>query len=505
MEEIPSVIRKGGLSLVYYSLTAFLSMIISLIATRKLEPIEFGTYQFLVISASLFNLGISSLGWFLTRFIARGYDVKKEAIKIGSLLILVSDFLLFLFLIFVTNISIPMSFNLILLTVLLFFSQSLFLLFANAIQGIDVSITYLSNVIQAIARLSLLFIGIYILFEKLSVEFFIVVIFIANLLAAIFLFAKLLKFKGRYQKNVLMNTFKKFWYVPFLNSLFISMIIYDSALMTILLSSTITLAFFRSAYIIAGVVSYVQVFVQAYYREFLEKDSIKGLTQAIKVLVLLSSMIAFLIISIGDLLLAILRPFYVPSYPALILLSISFFIGNMASLFGSSILSLEKTDLYTSEKSFRNTQFYTITKVLLLQTIFQYFGIIFLAYLSKIFALEPVVIAFYWSLIWLIVNIFTFSLYYRKIRELSSITFPKVSIVKYILISIFSSAIVYIVKPRNISANLFLQFFISSFYAILYFSIFFILLLIIDESIRKRIIRIMLSFLNKNSWLKNIR
>jgi len=233
MEEIPSVIRKGGLSLVYYSLTVFLSMIISLIATRKLEPIEFGTYQFLVILASLFNLGISSLGWFLTRFIARGYDVKKEAIKIGSLLILVSDLLLFLFLIFVTNISIPMSFNLILLTVLLFFSQSLFLLFANAIQGIDVSITYLSNVIQAIARLSLLFIGIYILFEKLSVEIFIVVIFIANLLAAIFLFAKLLKFKGRHQKNVLMNTFKKFWYVPFLNSLFISMIIYDSALMTL--------------------------------------------------------------------------------------------------------------------------------------------------------------------------------------------------------------------------------------------------------------------------------
>jgi hypothetical protein len=495
MEEIPSVIRKGGLSLIYYGLTAFISMLVSLIATRKLEPTEFGTYQFLVIYASFFNLGVNSLGWFLTRFIARGYDVRKEAIKIGLPLILVSDLLLFISLVFVSKASIALNFNLVLLTFLLFLTQSLFLLIIGAIQGIDVSIVYMGNLIQAISRLFLLFVGIYILFEKLSVEFFILVILIANLIATIFLITKFLKFKGIEQRGSLINTFKRFWYVPFLNSLFVSMIIYDSVLMTILLSSTITLAFFRSAYIIASVVGYIQVFVQAYYREFLEKDSIKGLTQAIKVLVLLSAMITFLIMSIGDLLLAILRPLYVSSYLPLILLSISFFMGNMASLFGSSILSLEKTDLYTSERSFKNTQFYTVTKVLLYQTVFQYTGIIFLAYLSKIFALEPVVIAVYWSLVWLMANILTFSLYYKKLRDLHLITFPSVSVGKYVVISMISSIITYIMKPRGISANLFSQFFISSLYALIYLAIFFSLLLLLDENIRKRVIRISLSLL----------
>jgi len=487
VEIIPSEVRKGSIAIFNYVLNAFLSALVAIIATRKLSPNDFGDYQFLALYSSFFTLGISTLAWFITRFTARGYDIRKEGFILSFPIIFFSSLILFFTLLNPLSLIFQLNFLSIVSALSYFISLSFFNFVSSIIQGKDISKPSIGNLIQAFFRVLFLFIAIYILLIQPSVALFLFLSAASTILGSLYLLSTLLNIDGKESKGILYDSLKKLWHFPLFLNLVVTLMLYDSIYLSIFISSTLPLAYFRAAYIIANLVTYSQSIAVAYYRSFLEKESYERIPQAIKAMSLFSFLSAFLIISLGDLLLGILRPTYALSYYTLILLSLAFIIGNFSTLFSNTILSMDKVDIDTYSKKYRESYFYFIFKVLLLQIIIQYSWLTILGIFSKMYIIEPYVISLFWSMSWLFGNLISCILLYYKLKNLFIFKFPTKNILIYLFTNIIPCIVVIFFKPKQIYQNVYLQLLSTIPYAFLYMIIFLSLLIFFDKSMRTKL------------------
>lgn len=484
MKSLPSVIERSITSLLIYFLTALISFATTLIATRKLVPVDFGLYQFLLVMSSLFLILVNSLSWFIVRFTARGYSVFKEALIYGVRFTFISDLLLIASLLAVDLYFFKIGYPLLLLVFFLFFSQSLFFIFSSFLLGNNPVLSYVANLIQAAIKLALLAIFIFIFLFRVSVELLLSAFIISNLIASIYpLFITQESQKNLLKKDLRFSLHRNLWF-PFIWILIASFSYYDASLMAILLSSTLPIAYFRSAFIVSFPITYLQTFVINYYKEFLEKGKLVYLQQAIKTIFLFGSMLLFLIISLGNLLLSILRPEYNLSYLSSIFLAISFMLGNIISLFEYSIQSIEKRDLEEMVGSLKKSMLFKIIKIKLIQLVFQFSTLAFLAYLSKIYNFSAFMIATYWSLVWVFFSLIGVFLYSLELRKLNMFQFPFISVLKYLMSGLISCLAILFIKPAEFPNQLIAQLLVISPLIALYMAVFFLILLAVDKSVR---------------------
>jgi len=148
-------------------------------STRKLEPADYGLYQFILALAQYSLILINIDTWFATRYLARNNDIRKEAILIGFIFTTLESVIFFIILFYLRNVF---SFNQsIILTGTIYIAIVLISAVLNSLSfSINVVNYYVTNFIQAITRFFILLLLIYLTHFNISVELLIIVIILLD-------------------------------------------------------------------------------------------------------------------------------------------------------------------------------------------------------------------------------------------------------------------------------------------------------------------------------------
>jgi len=491
MEETQVIIKKGLFSLFLLLLTVFFSFLVALIATRKLLPSDFGIYQFLLNFIGFFSILNLSLGWFSTRYIARGIDVRKETLIYSLYLNVLATASYLSIALIVSSYLFKIDNYLILLSSLLLLTNNFIITQTGIINGYDPKYTYLGNAIQSLFKLTPLIILLFILFFKLTIELIFYVLILSNLITITFLFLILKRINIYIKSKDYIKKFKNFWYIPLLSFIIGSFSFYDGVFVTIILASSLPIAFFRTAFIVSNIINYFQVFIPFYYKKMLEEEPKKFLVNGIKTLGLFSTLSLGLIFSMGDYLTGILRKEYVNSYLTACILSFAFFIGNFANIISQAILSFEKADVLEINKKYKETLFYKINKYGFISLLLQYSYLIILLLIVRDKNFEPYTISFLWAFAWLLLNSSLFYLNYKLMKKILNIKFPILDIIKYIAYILPASLFIYFYKQKEIEASFLNVLTTAIIYAGIYFIFSSLIILIFEKNIRKRVINLL--------------
>jgi O-antigen/teichoic acid export membrane protein len=496
MEELPTTLKKGGLSLLFNVMTVLFLTGVTIVATRKLEPADYGLYQFILALAQYSLILINIDTWFATRYLARNNDIRKEAILIGFIFTTLESVIFFIILFYLRNVF---SFNQsIILTGTIYIAIVLISAVLNSLSfSINVVNYYVTNFIQAITRFFILLLLIYLTHFNISVELLIVVIILSIVVSLPYQIRAILRFKSNQSNNrniKLRNIIKRLWYYPVLVSLISILALNDSVFMGLLLFSTLPIAFFRTAYVVSNSINYVQAFTNVYYREFLSKGDVKQLEQAIKTNILYTTLICFLIFAEGNLIISIFRPIYVLSYNAAIILAFSFIFLNLSNLLSQAILGFERSDIEVESKlNFKDSAFFSNFKVDLYSLILQYIFLTLIIFITKNLNLEAYQVAIFWSIAWLATYIFSFILRFKLAKKYIQFHFPLVQALKYSIISLISGIVIFLIRPYTILGPIYYQIGVALFYALMYIIIYLPLILSLDKSFRRRFIALLRS------------
>lgn len=493
MEEIPVLLKKGGLSLILNILTVLFLIGATLIATRKLDPEDYGLYQLILNLTQYAWIVLSIDTFFSTRQIARGNNIVNESIKLGAAIILPECLIFGIIFYFLTSIF-ELNFYLIILSVIYVLVFLLSFLFNSIIIGQNVVNYYIVTFIQSVSRFFTLLILLYLIYFPISVEMFIIALIISILLQFPYYIKEIRKLRNLKNSLRLSQIIKDLWFYPLISSVVFVASTNDTVFMGILLASTLPIAFFRVAYFVSNSINYVQSISNVYYREFVEKGDLKIFEQAVKTNVLYTTLVCFLIVGEGNLLIYIFRPVYSQAYIASILLAFSFVFLSLSSLFSYALVGFEREEIETLRKRFKTSNFYHNFKVDLFSLILQYSLLSILAYFSKTSNLQAYSIAIYWSSIWLVTSIFSFSYRLRTLKKKYNFKFPLNNVIRYLLASFFAGIIVFYLRPVAVNGPLYYQIGIALLYAIVYLAIYLPILLLIEKNIRKRVFTILRSF-----------
>jgi Polysaccharide biosynthesis protein. len=494
MEELPITIKKGGLSLILNILTVLFLIGVTLIATRKLDPEDYGLYQFVLSLTQYSWILLGIVTFFSSRQIARGNNVLKESITIGFTVILLET-LVFLFLFYLLKNIFELNVYLIIISSIYAFILMTSYLFNSIVFSINVVASYFLNFIQAVSRFFIILLLLYFLNFPINVETFIIALLLSILLTFPYYIKEIKKIRTSNSNIKLISLIKSLWYYPLITSIVSVAASNDTVFMGIFLASTLPIAFFRVAYFVSNPINYVQAITSVYYREFLERKDLKLFEQSIKTNLLYTTMICFLIFGEGNIVISIFRPVYLQSYTTAIILAFSFILLSLSNLFSQAILGFEKEDVENTKKLFKKSLFYFNFKVDLFSLIFQYALLTILVYFSKSYSLESHTIAFYWSIIWLSVSIFSFLNRLNLFRKHYKFNFPLKYVIRYIIASFVAGLLVYYLRPNIVVGQLYYQIGIAVLFALLYFAIYVPLLLFLDKSIRRRFLILVKSIL----------
>ncbi|MFZ8849338.1 MAG: hypothetical protein ACO2OV_03780 [Thermoproteota archaeon] len=477
MEERVELIKTGLINLVLFIAIVFASFIVAIMSTRKLTPAEFGTYQFLINFSSYFLILSSTLSWFATRFTARKINIIQKLFIYCFEGIIFLSIIFFVVLYFINENVFYIGYNLIILTLLFMITMQIYNIFLGIMSGYNVVTSSFGNFIQAIIRLGLLLIIIYLLFIKISIEIILLVFVISNLVAIIF-FATKTKSIRNYEKGdeKFKKAIRELWFFPFLTFLVGLFVFYDSVIVALFLANTLPLAYFRTAIIIVNIVNYIQALLSSFYKKYLETINEYNVRLGFKIVSIYLSFTVPLIIALGDILLAILRLDYITSYYALIILTIVFAIGNFSHLLTLLIQAKEKE---TEELNKEN--FFKLLKIDIFSLFIQYAVLAIVLFLAKNYLQEPYLIAFLWSFAWLSNSINSFILKYKLFKEELNIKIPLRNILKYTVSGIISGIVLFILKPKSIGITFIENFFNAIIYSFIYLIIFLIIFYFIDK------------------------
>ncbi|HLI45748.1 MAG TPA: hypothetical protein VKU94_00975, partial [Geobacterales bacterium] len=158
--------------------------------------------------------------------------------------------------------------------------------------------------------------------------------------------------------------------------------------------------------------------------------------------------------------------------------------------------SMERLDIDTGIKKYKDSYFYTVLKIIIIQLLVQYSILTSIGLISKIYVIDAHLLAFYWALAWLLGNIIACSLFYLKLKSVYDFNFPYKAVAKYLFASLVPSLVAFIIKPKQVSLNFFLQLLNAIIPIAVYFIVFLASLMLLDKSMRSRIYLLIRTALN---------
>lgn len=412
-----------------------------LIVTRTLTPKEFGMWGLI---GGLINYVIITehiVSYWATRETARGIESGKTAI-FSSGLISLTAILGYIMIAYFVGLKTDADKNILLFAAILVPVNFLNMTLSAVNLGWKphaISYSSLSfGLTEVVSSLILVY------FLHMGIIGLILTVFIAYVSSIIILLVYTLsKIKSKFKKEFLVKWLKHFW-IPLYPGVISTVSAMDVTVFSIFTGSVIGLAYWSASKAIATIVGQSQLISRAIYPKLLHGGSGEYVQENLTHLFYFAIPLVALTITFARPALFALNPLYEQAVPVVTIMVIQVFLTVLSNTFQSFILGMEKVDM-TEKSTFKD---YVKSKLFVLPTI------ILIQFSSYLISLTLILLflanssqlnlLIYWSIVSLVTQLpFTIYFYY-VIRRNFNIQLNFSSLLKYLLVSIGTFGIAYL-------------------------------------------------------------
>lgn len=440
------VTYSGLVSFVLGLAGIFTGLIFTLVVTRTLTVIEYGTWN--LIYGLIFYVIIFEpvFSYWATRNIARGVDAGKTAVLSSGLFSIGGIFAYIIISYFVgqqTNINQNYILFAAILIPLIFLNRTL-----SAINmGWKPHAVSYGTFAFGVSQIPLALIFIYLL--NMGVYGVILTIVFAYLvsIAVLSIYAKT-KIKNTFKKELLTKWLKLFW-LPLYPA--ISSILYwsDLVIFSVIVGSVIGVAFWSAAMVISSLIAHSALISRAVYPKLLGSNNIEYIKENLTQLFYFAIPLTALAITFARPALFALNPEYEIATSVVIFTSIFVFLNTLSTVFHSFLTGIEKVDI--NEKStfkdyIKSKLFFLPTLLLVQNGVYVSLLAVGLLILTNIVS-SQLELVIYWSILALVTQI-PFTVYHYALVKRNFVSPFDYVVFKYLLVSIGTFGLVYIITEQ---------------------------------------------------------
>ena len=435
------VTYSGLISVAIGLITIITGLLFTIILTRTLDPIEFGTWG--VITTLFFSvLQIEPIiSYWVTREVARGLESAKTAIFSSGVF---SSMAVIIYLIIVHFVHSGTDTNF----ESIFFAAFLIpIIFLNRVlSGINLgwkpqAVSY-GILAAGISQIPMALIFVY--FFDMGVIGIIISVAIANISSIIILAISAREIiKKEFQIKFLKKWFRLSW-LPFYPGIAGMVHSYDVVIFVLMVGSVEGIAFWTAAVLLPNIISNSALVSVAVYAKLLKEGKMDDLRRNITQIFFFAFPLSAIVIVFAEPGLFILNPIYQIVYPIVIIITFHAILNTLSTVFQSILKGVETVDVdeESTFKQYIKSKLFRIPTLLLIQ-----YSAYIILLMIMLWVASPdanlIDLLTYWSIILLSTQIPITICYYIMIRKHLQITFELGMILKYLIISLVVFSLTY--------------------------------------------------------------
>ena len=435
------VTYSGLISVAIGLITIITGLLFTIILTRTLDPIEFGTWG--VITTLFFSvLQIEPIiSYWVTREVARGLESAKTAIFSSGVF---SSMAVIIYLIIVHFVHSGTDTNF----ESIFFAAFLIpIIFLNRVlSGINLgwkpqAVSY-GILAAGISQIPMALIFVY--FFDMGVIGIIISVAIANISSIIILAISAREIiKKEFQIKFLKKWFRLSW-LPFYPGIAGMVHSYDVVIFALMVGSVEGIAFWTAAVLLPNIISNSALVSVAVYAKLLKEGKMDDLRRNITQIFFFAFPLSAIVIVFAEPGLFILNPIYQIVYPIVIIVTFHAILNTLSTVFQSILKGVETVDVdeESTFKQYIKSKLFRIPTLLLIQ-----YSAYIVLLMIMLWVASPdanlIDLLTYWSIILLSTQIPITICYYIMIRKHLQITFELGMILKYLIISLVVFSLTY--------------------------------------------------------------
>ena len=427
------------ISVVIGLLTIITGFVFTIILTRTLDPVEFGTWGVITV---LF-LGVLNIepiiSYWATREVARGLESAKTAIFSSGIFSSMAV-IIYLIIVHFVHSGTDTDFESIFLAAFL-----IPIIFLNRVlSGINLgwkpqAVSY-GILVMGVTQIPMALIFVY--FFDMGVMGIIISVAIANISSIIVLAISAREIiKKEFQIKFLKKWFRLSW-LPFYPGIAGMVHSYDVVIFALMVGSVEGIAFWTAAVLLPNIISNSALVSVAVYAKLLKEGKMDDLRRNITQIFFFAFPLSAIVIVFAEPGLFILNPIYQIVYPIVIIITFHAILNTLSTVFQSILKGVETVDVdeESTFKQYIKSKLFRIPTLLLIQ-----YSAYIILLMIMLWVASPdanlIDLLTYWSIILLSTQIPITICYYIMIRKHLQITFELGTILKYLIISlvVFSS------------------------------------------------------------------
>ena len=435
------VTYSGLISVAVGLITIITGLLFTIILTRTLDPIEFGTWG--IITTLFFSvLQIEPIiSYWVTREVARGLESAKTAI-FSSGVFSSMGVIIYLIIVHFVHSGTDTNFESI------FFAAFLIpIIFLNRVlSGINLgwkpqAVSY-GILAAGVSQIPMAL--IFVFFFDMGVIGIIISVAIANISSIIILAISAREIiKREFQIKFLKKWFRLSW-LPFYPGIAGMVHSYDVVIFALMVGSVEGIAFWTAAVLLPNIISNSALVSVAVYAKLLKEGKMDDLRRNITQIFFFAFPLSAIVIVFAEPGLFILNPIYQIVYPIVIIVTFHAILNTLSTVFQSILKGVETVDVdeESTFKQYVKSKLFQIPTLLLIQ-----YSAYIILLMIMLWVASPdanlIDLLTYWSIILLSTQIPITICYYIMIRKHLQITFELGMILKYLVISLVVFSLTY--------------------------------------------------------------
>jgi hypothetical protein len=429
------------ISVVIGLLTIITGFVFTIILTRTLDPVEFGTWGVIIV---LF-MGVLNIepiiSYWATREVARGLESAKTAIFSSGIFSSMAV-IIYLIIVHFVHSGTDTDFESV------FFAAFLIpIIFLNKVlAGINLgwkpqAVSY-GILVMGVTQIPMALIFVY--FFDMGVIGIIISVAIANISSIIVLTISAREtIKKEFQIKFLKKWFRLSW-LPFYPGIAGMVHAYDVVIFALLVGSVEGIGFWTAAVLLPNLISNSGLISTAVYAKLLQKGKMDNLQRNVTQIFFFAFPLSAIVIVFAEPGLFILNPIYQIAFPVVIIMTFQVVLNTLSTVFQSMLKGVETVDVdeKASFKQYIKSKLFLLPTLLLIQ-----YSIYITLLVIMLWVAAPdsnlIDLITYWAIIMLSTQIPMTIWHYIMIRKHLQITFELSMIFKYFAISLVVFGLIY--------------------------------------------------------------
>ena len=429
------------ISVVVGLLTVITGLVFTIILTRTLDPVEFGTWGVITV---LF-LGVLNIepiiSYWATREVARGLESAKTAIFSSGIFSSMAV-IIYLIIVHFVHSGTDTDFESV------FFAAFLIpIIFLNKVlNGINLgwkpqAVSY-GILVMGVTQIPMALIFVY--FFDMGVMGIIISVAIANISSIIVLAISAREIiKKEFQIKFLKKWFRLSW-LPFYPGIAGMVHAYDVVIFSLMVGSVEGIGFWTAAVLLPNLISNSGLISTAVYAKLLQKGKMENLQRNVTQIFFFAFPLSAIVIVFAEPGLFILNPIYQIAFPVVIIMTFQVVLNTLSTVFQSMLKGVETVDVdeKASFKQYIKSKLFLLPTLLLIQySVYITLLVIMLWVAGSDYDLIDLIT--YWAIIMLSTQIPITICHYIMVRKHLQITFEFSIILKYFAISLVVFSLIY--------------------------------------------------------------